>query len=558
MKKLLIILTFAYSALSLSYFEVKDLHRFKEECQNNIKFTSPNYEIDCGRNFHHYNSKARVRPSNRRQTVKISHFNALHPGMSKTRFKDYHLVAKMLSQFDIIAVTELIPSMSNHLQTNRKVADFAKEMPLEIKRHEDIVKKLEIEQSYRHSIVRDRELHLQRMIIKNIKKDLNRLNDVYKAPGYLRILNELRALNDGNNWSLILSSSPEGRESNSTKELVGFYYRANLVAPVKNKYCANRNLTNGSQAYACHPLFDRKDLGQDKSFIMSRRPFMASFKAGKFETTLLAAHSIFDSPNLGTPWMEKVLMAAFGEKSSEDLPLGINRGNFARYSELKVTLEFIQRQLSRSREDIVLLGDFNLESKNLFMDEVVKTWQGAKIFIDKKTSVLDYRYQEHRGRKIPTYGVASNYDHFFLDPIKTKECMSSPNTLNGDVFNFLNLPASEDFIGKKYKVRIDNNNGRGPYRIDRNKYNRLIRDFVDPMRLGTKPILTIGRKKFTYQGKYSRTSLAIIPDDREMQEQSVHFISRVLESQKVDESYYYFYVQVISDHLPIYMTCEIN
>lgn len=558
MKKLLIILTFTYSALSFSYFEIKDLESFKEECQNNIKFTAANYDIDCGSNFHHYNSKAKTRSSNRRQTIKISHFNALHPGMSKTRFKDYQLVATMLSQFDIIAVTELIPSMSRSLHTNLRVAEFAQTIPKEIRDREASIKKLEIEQSYRHSVVRNRDIHLEKMIVSNLKKDLKRLSSVYKVPGYLKILNELRSLNDGNNWALILSASPEGRESNETKELVGYYYRANLVSPKSNQYCAKRGLTNNGRAFACHPLFDKKDLGQNKSFILSRRPFMASFKSGNFETTLLASHSIFDSPSLGDDWMEKILMAAFGEKSSENLPTGINRSNYARFSELKTTLEFIEKQLTKSRDDVVLLGDFNLESKNQFMNEVVSTWSGSQIFIDQKTSVRDYRYDTSQRQRVPTYGVSSNYDHIFLNPRKTRECMSSSNSLNGGVFNFLTLPASSDFIGKKYKVRIEDNDDNGSYRIDKSKYNRLVREFVEPLRQMTKPILTIGRKKFTYNRDHSRTALAIVPDMIETREQYTHFISRVLESQKVDESYYYFYEQVISDHLPIYMTCEIN
>lgn len=556
MKNITALILFTFSFSALAYFEIKDVASFSEECTNNKEFTNPNYKIECGRHFHHYNSSASVRSSSRRRNIKISHFNALHPGMSKTRFKDYDLVAKMLSQFDIIAVTELIPSMAASLQTNIRVADFARSAPREIRVREAEIATLTREQRSKHSVTRERRINLQKQIVANIKNDLKKLNRVYKAPGYLKILNSLRALNDGNNWSLIISSTPEGRESNDTKELVGYYYKANIIKPTNTPYCLDRNLKNGSKAYACHPLFDRRDLGSDKSFILSRRPFMASFKAQNFHTTLISSHSLYESPKLGNAWRSRVLRAAFNKISTKDLPTGINEGNYVRFAELKVTLEFIQKKLRTSNKDIVMLGDYNLESKNQFMDEVIKTWNGARLFIDKKTSVKEFRYE--KDGRTPTNGVSSNYDHFILDPRKTSECMRSANSLDGDVYNFLNQPSHLDFIAKKYKVRLESRFRSGKYSIDRQKYQKLIQQFVEPIKSLKKPIYTIGRKKFTYQGKHSLTGPAIVYDRNEMEEQTSHFASRILDSQRSNDSYYGFYKQLISDHLPIYMSCSIN
>ena len=554
MKKILLTFIFLHSLSALAYFEISDVASFKKECLNNNKFTNPNYSISCGRYFHHYNSSARVRPSSRRSNIRISHFNSLHPGIGKTRFKDYELVAEMLSQFDIIAVTELIPSMSANERTNKRVANFAREIPPEIRRREALISKLKREQRSRHSVVREREIALEEKIVSNMKSDLNRLREVYQVPGYLKILNALRALNDGNNWALIISATPEGRETNETKELVGYYYRANVVSPVNTPYCSKRDQADSSKAYACHPLFDRRDMGENKDFIFSRRPFMASFKAGNFQTTLMAAHSIFDAPNWGSSWTERVLMAAFDKRNVYRLPVGLDSSNYARYAELKVMLEFINRRKGDLKRDPILLGDFNLESNNSYMDDVIRTWDGADIFIDKPTSASKSKYNSDGSK---TNGVSSNYDHIILNPRTTSECMASSNTLDGGVYNFLNLPASKDLVAKRYKVRYESKFSRGRYAINSRKYEQLVRTYVEPIKNLSNPIYTIGRKKFIYKREHSKTAPAIVPNRSENREQTLYFKSRILESQKVNDTYYYFYQQIISDHLPIYVRCRI-
>ena len=108
--------------------EIEDSESFYEECLNNEEFGSLDYNVECGENFHHYNTK-KTRSRNNKGSVRISHFNALHPGNGKTRFKDYELIAKMLSVFDIIAVTELIPAMASELKNNQDVKKFSELIP---------------------------------------------------------------------------------------------------------------------------------------------------------------------------------------------------------------------------------------------------------------------------------------------------------------------------------------------------------------------------------------------------------------------------------------------
>ena len=117
-----------------------------------------------------------------------------------------------------------------------------------------------------------------------LKEDKNEVAALYRLPGYLKILEQLHTLPGGKAWSLILSPRGEGSELTSTPELVGYYYRSDLVQPKENPYCKSINKTNNNLSYACIVNMDRIDLGVDNSKYFARRPFLAQFKAGNFES----------------------------------------------------------------------------------------------------------------------------------------------------------------------------------------------------------------------------------------------------------------------------------
>ena len=530
--------------------EIEDSASFYEECINNEEFGSLDYNVECGEHFHHYNS-TKTRKRNTKGSLRISHFNALHPGNGKTRFKDYELMAKMLSIFDIIAVTELIPAMASELKNNQDVRKFSELIPQSIEQKEREIKKLQREQKKKFSVVREREIKLEKLIIKSHKSDLKNLKGVYRLPGYLKILNALREYTD-DNWSLIISASPEGTLKNPTKELTGFFYKENIVKPIESPYCDNRNLSSNGKSYACHPLFDRRDLGRNKRDVFSRRPFLGSFQSGRFKTTLIGMHSLFDSPEDSSRKRE-ILRDAFNENSLDVFPVGINNGNYARFAELKVTLDFIDDTLkSQDRNDIILLGDFNLESQNKYMDEVLESWKGSKIFIDDMTSTSDTRFNKRTGEE--TLGLASNYDHFIFEPRETSECMKSQRKLNGGVFDFINIKS--DFVGHRYKIRNNRKNSSGKYSMNQRLYKKVKRDIIVPFLNSDTPFLEIGRKDFALKGKHKKAALGIIAAEEETADYAEDFYKRVLKSQLQDSTYYNFYKQVISDHLPIYMSCD--
>ncbi len=106
----------------------------EQECLNNKIYTKDKFKIDCEENFHlyqaaHDNSKS----SQVKTSLRIAEFNALHPGMSKTRFKDFRKIAQLINKFDVMAVTELIPLMADDYENNYKVLEFIREVPTEIR-----------------------------------------------------------------------------------------------------------------------------------------------------------------------------------------------------------------------------------------------------------------------------------------------------------------------------------------------------------------------------------------------------------------------------------------
>lgn len=537
----------------ISFAKSEDYKSLQQECENNKTFAELDYDVDCGDEYHHYNTEGRVRRSSK-DSLRISQLNALHPGNGKTRFKDYSLVAKMLSVFDLVAVTELIPAMADELRINKSVQEFSETIPREMQlRRLNIIKLLRL-QKKKFSVVREREIALEKLIIKSYEKDLKRLNSVYRLPGYLKILNALRDLYEDDDWSLIISASPEGKESNPTKELVGFFYKASLVEPIDNSYCSRRSLSNGRDSFACHPLFDRYDLGTSKRRALSRRPFMGSFRAGDFETTLIASHSLFDSPK-DESTKKYILQKAFGERSLDNFSKGITEGNYARFAELGITLELIQKEIEPNDSNhIIMLGDYNLESNNHFMPTVIKNWKRAKMFIDAKTSTTVNRFDSKTGEE--TYGLSRNYDHFILRPDKTIECMSNSKKVNGGVLDFINLE-SLDFIADKYQIRTSRKDSDGFYKVNKRKYNLIQSLFIDPVIKRRNSFLKIGKKTFTFEKKHKKTANGIIVDKNEIEKFTKLFYQRVIRTQLSDSTYYNHYEQVISDHLPIYMSCQI-
>lgn len=523
-----------------------------EECLNNQEFLSEDYKITCEDNFHHYSSLAKIKLRTPQTQIRIGEFNALHPGMNKTRFKDYAKLAKLINQFDIIGVTELIPLMSVDLANNQNVLDFIKSAPFMIQETKQEIREIEklLANSNRGRDAKKRELKLLRKKLSELEDDQQDAASLYRQPGYLRILEELHKIKGGKTWSLILSPRGEGSELTSTPELVGYYYRSDIIEPRENPYCQQTNKSTSQDAFACIVNMDSQDFAEDKSCVFARRPFLGQFKAGNFEFVLLTSHILYDSPT-DTFRMTEILEAAFDTDDYTSLGKGLRKDNYARFAETKVTLEFISRYLKKYPrvKDVIYLGDFNLKSDNPFWSEVLKSWRGAKLYITAPTSLQENFFSDG----LPSGGVSSNYDHILFNPQETKECLRG-GKFNGGTINFMRGVVGRS-IDQTYKVRYKFN-GQGPIRVNDRKYNHILERFVEPYFDGRQNIVTIGRKYVTV-GRYRKGTRGIIIDEKETEAYGTLFLERVVDSQLETDSFYYFYEQLISDHLPVYVDCKI-
>lgn len=555
--------------------EMKNREDFQQECLNNKKFIDFDYNVQCETNYHHYNSNGFKNYYSRSYAlrqgeVRISEFNVLHPGMSKTRYKDYRKVAQMMEQYDVIGVTELIPLMGTDYTVNQSLMEFIETAP-------DIIDQLEAEiaslkrsiaASTRGATVKKRNLTLKERRLQQMQEDLEDASSLYRKPGYIKILDELQALekDDSHTWALILSPRGEGPETSNTKELVGYYYRSSVVKPQVNKYCKNSRYWGRATPYACIINLDADDMGDDKSGAFSRRPFLAEFISGNFSFALLTSHVLFQSPT-DEDLMRYIMRKAFGVSTYVGFGTGMAKDNYARFAEVKMSLEFIERNLKGSghQKDIIYMGDLNLESANQFWPNVLSAWPGAQLFIDGKTSVTKTKYDKHGD---PTFGKASNYDHFIFDPKVTDECILSENAngsaiLDGGVYDFTRGKIG-GLIKRGYRVRIDySKDGEkddmeffpAQYDYDEYKYERLVEKHATPKTDGTDPFLIIGKKNATY-GKHQLTSRGIIEDTKANNKYAKYFMKRVLDTQLNDKTYYTYYEQLLSDHYPIYMNCS--
>lgn len=538
MVKFYLLIALSFSSVFGADDESSIRKSYREECLQIIQYADLDYESECFYNYHHFNSNTLSNYSaSRKSSIKIAEFNVLHPGMSKTRYKDYSKIAAIIRQWDIVSVTELLPLISGDLKHNKRLVKFLKDAKSDIKSYESKLRSMNSE------TIAAKELKAK---IKSLKADMKRAPSLYILPGYLEILSALHATRGGSKWSLILSPRGEAAKSTDVQEMVGYFYNSQVAKPEVNKYCKTIKTRNHGDPVACIPVMGREMLGQVKKDMFSRRPFFATFRAGSEIFNLLSSHVVFSSPS-DSKSMRYILSRSYGVTHFDKLGIGINAGNYARFAEIKVTLDFMKAVERKFKlKNLIYMGDTNLESANQFWEETLKAYPGAQVYVDSKSTISE-KLADVSGT--PTNGLASDYDHFIFNPDNAKAC-APRGRVTANTYSFLEGRIA-NAINEEFLVRTD---AFGDY--NERKYINLMETYVYPLDKGEKYFETFGSKKIKVGRKLVPVK-GIVKDDERTKKYADGFQERVLNSQLDQSTYYSLYKQLVSDHLPIYLKCNI-
>ncbi len=530
----------------------------QERCRNiSSLIIKRTFKLDCFTNYNHYGPTAKSVHSS--QSIKIANYNLLHPGTSKALFKDYGLIAKIINRYDIVAGLELLATVGRDEQNNKTVLAFIESAP-------EMLEQLKIEKASTTAPAKIRELSSK---IDRLTNHLKKSYDLYRAPGYLKILQELKKIDPS--WSLILSPRGDSALIGSVEELTGFFYRANIATPAINPHCKEMMDRGAGTPVACFITLEQSFMGKDVVQHFARRPFMASFKVGAQQITLVTSHVVFTYSG-GEEAERDLMMKTFGVQSYKELGPGINAGNFARFAEVKNTLEFMNLYRKRYQDKkIMLLADMNLVSNNVFWPEVLKAFPGGELLIKEATTLSPAR-QNSGG--VATNGLANDYDHFILERSQFSNCSK------GEVFNYYKEGIYSE-IENRYIIRQEivgfNKNLKLDESIDNLLGIGLRNDKTDLLDNGDilpddpiivkldYPLTPAGQSKMDKFvgsfGKYLKNLHTVrrnevVQDDFQLEERLESLKRRVFLRQLTNPFYYRFMQEVLSDHFPVSITCK--
>ncbi len=517
------------------------------------------YPVECATNYNHYFPTSQS--LRRTSSIKIANYNLLHPGTSKALFKDYSLVARIINQYDVVAALELLATVGRDEQSNKAVLAFIMDSP-------NLVAKLREQRSKLKDIAKIQQMDMK---IKKLLDDTRAAYDLYRSPGYLKILHELKKLDPS--WALIVTPRGDSALEGSVEELAGYFYRGNTVTLAENPHCKKYAQEGAGFPAACFISLTEEFMGRSLVEHFARRPFMASFKTNSSKFTLVTSHIVFTYSG-DEEAAKDLLKKTFGVESLKDLGPGINQANFARLAEVKNTLEFMERYKTKYNDPkIMFLSDTNLVASNLFWPEVLKAFSGSQLLIKEPTTISPTRYLAN-GKE--TNGVANDYDHFILDK------KSFPGCNDGEVFNYFKSGALAE-VDRKYGIRqeivgIKNNDFNksfnsqflsplnNPPTDDSGILDGDIPPVDDPATIKLDyPLTSNGQSKMDkfvagfesyLRGLQTVKNNLIVLDDFQIPERLDGLRRRVFLRQLTNPYYYRHMQEVLSDHFPVALTCQ--
>lgn len=511
----IISLFFFYSSFASS--DERRVLEYLDECHRIVETlleTESQIPSECFSNYHHFNSKVSkyFNYRNKRQ-VKIASFNLLHPGARNTIFKDIELLAKIINKFDLVAVQELLPVVSRDKGINEKNLELRKSYDDRIETLVKLYKK-------------NKKLETLSSI-DNVRSELKELIQIYKIPQYIEILKELMKIDKS--WSLILSPAGDASEEGSVQEQLGFFYRGSIVKNIANEHCEEFKDSKSGYPSSCFPNFQKGFWTRTVRNVFSRRPFMSSFKSGKFDFTLLNSHVVYGSSS-DPAKMKSILKPSFDVDSYLELGTGVTRANYARFAEYKVTLDLVNLlKDSYNEKDIIYLGDFNLESSNQFMKKLMNSSDYDMQLYNTEASTISLTYSGPGDN-----GEGSDYDHIVLSPNESRECVKNNDDIYAKVLNFY----TDAKLGKELSKYVIRNKARSTQ-------DRIIEDFENRFESRYKDVKTVTRGQVQSDFKYYQALTKFIKP-------------RIFDTQLDDRTYFRVFRELVSDHLPVHFSCDVK
>lgn len=361
--------------------------------------------------------------------IKIAGFNVYNLGMGQdfsgnklTGLKQNNILAETIAQFDLTGAVELKHLAKEDRLYNQKLLVLINDLK---------------------SGSRDKIKFISRTGDKS-EIGLADIQDKLHAPEYLKVLNEL--IKRDSNYALVLANDLFPRLENDllNNEISGFFYKRNKVNLKPTLYC-------GKKVGAC--TVKTEDLPAE----MARKPFLATFKAGKMEFTMAAVHFRFRAPTIKVnkkPVLDEALYNPMLEVFNFEKETGYvynvkikshkkeKEETHSRFAEAKMTIDFLGKQRAAGKiKDAILYGDFNLaapredspaperakdipkqEAFKVAWDKILLGMKGADVYVNTASTV---------GKT----GLGSKFDHLVL---AKKGKLSKCNVEEAQVFDFTN------------------------------------------------------------------------------------------------------------------------
>lgn len=525
----------------------------KSECEI-LKdyYAVANLTIQCLDNAFYFEANTLPKAVQTTGTVRIANYNFLHPGTSKTMFKDYNLVARMLNHFDLISANELLGLVGGDVAFNKNLIKFVTTGPALLQKFQTELKNA--------TGVRAKELNLK---IKKLKNDLALAPKLYRVPGYVKVLNELRALDAS--WSLVISSRGDSALLGSVEEYVGFFYRKSRVDLTANTYCSKNQ--NSLRNEACLITMRDEFSQKNSATFFSRRPMIAKFISGNMKFNYITSHVVFNSFG-DEERMNELLSATFGTNVFEEIGSGINEVNYARWIEVQLMAKWMGNFKKRyPQEKLLYGGDTNLVGSLGLWQKVLNGYAIDAILANTDKTTLTTRRYNNKNEE--TLGLANDYDHFIYKSADFTQCKVAK------AYNFL-TNATGTLLKNKYMIRDEAN-----LLIEKSYYlSKNFKGAIEPSAdddgsdTDTETDIELdyrltkqNEKKMNALLDDYRASLAtdyqfknneLFLDEDKIEEKVEAYKVRVFIKQLTNLNFYKVYQEIISDHLPISMDCTLN